>query len=474
MNRIDQHVELLMECIVNVFRPDPENSSYDREVSRASFNDIEMFLMFNLPQLYKTLVEPNGCLSNYLLRFVERDSVERNNVMGHFEQQTNMTLATDLMEYEGYESLVLLRNLENTTYNPSLDDPLEMELFKLYRDRAMKNICRRRLDLRNRLQMMLNQVFPDRGIEVEIFGSSANGLGTNNGDVDLCITEPCDRPRNDRRNWHFFDFYDMHYLRRLLINMGMENVTAIQETSVPICKFFDPITGLNGDINANAKLGIFNTRLIKEYTELDKRVGPFLFAIKFFAQNKGINNSPGKTLSSYAYYLLGLHYLMAVIDKPIIRSLQEQFDCSWNEWCNYHTGIRRVEGYNMRYHTCIELMENGKYYSPFGRRLTHTIMLTNNFDSLGTLIRGFFQFCAEGGLNIPSSIIRNDGKPIFPKNDKKGWFESSLIIQDPFIRSKNVARPCSEMGFQRIIQEFEKAADLLESGYTFQQVCQLA
>lgn len=35
-------------------------------------------------------------------------------------------------------------------------------------------------------------------------------------------------------------------------------------------------------------------------------------------------------------------------------------------------------------------------------------------------------------------------------------------------------RPCSEMGFQRIIQEFEKAADLLESGYTFQQVCQLA
>lgn len=35
-------------------------------------------------------------------------------------------------------------------------------------------------------------------------------------------------------------------------------------------------------------------------------------------------------------------------------------------------------------------------------------------------------------------------------------------------------RPCNELGLQRILQEFEKAADLLDSGYTFQQVCQLA
>lgn len=133
MNRIDEHVELLMECIVNVFRPDPENSSYDREVSRASFNDLEMFLMFSLPHLYKTLVEPNGCLSNYILRFIEEDSVERNNVMGVFERQTNMILTTDLMEYEGYESLVLIEKFEKSSYNASLDDPLEVELFKLYK-----------------------------------------------------------------------------------------------------------------------------------------------------------------------------------------------------------------------------------------------------------------------------------------------------------------------------------------------------
>lgn len=137
---------------------------------------------------------------------------------------------------------------------------------------------------------MLNRAFPNQDIKVEIFGSSANGLGTNNGDVDLCITEPRDKPRVNRRNNTYDALYNMHYLRQLLLSIGMEDVTAIQEAAVPICKFFDPATGLRGDINANSKLGIYNTRLIKEYTELDTRVGPFLFAIKFFAQSKGIND----------------------------------------------------------------------------------------------------------------------------------------------------------------------------------------
>lgn len=154
----------------------------------------------------------------------------------------------------------------------------------------MKSICRRRLDLRNRIESMVNQVWPDQNLQVEIFGSSANGLGTNNGDVDLCITEPGDRPSHRSRKNNYDPLYDMHYLRRLLINIGMENVIAIQQSTVPICKFFDPVTGLRGDINTNSKLGLQNTRLIKQYTELDKRVGPFLFAIKYFAQSKGIND----------------------------------------------------------------------------------------------------------------------------------------------------------------------------------------
>lgn len=149
------------------------------------------------------------------------------------------------------------------------------------------------MDVKQRIYDMVNQVWPNQGLKVVVFGSSANGLGADEGDLDLCITAPGNPPRRKDRQYrmNIEDIYNMEYLATHLERIGMNEVVPINNAHVPICRFKDPKTRLKVDINSNSKLGIENTRMIKQYTCLDKRVGPFLFAIKYFANKKGINDS---------------------------------------------------------------------------------------------------------------------------------------------------------------------------------------
>lgn len=85
--------------------------------------------------------------------------------------------------------------------------------------------------------------------------------------------------------------FNMHSLASELRNIGMVDIFAIQNANVPICKFTDPQTGLQCDISASSSLGVENSQLIDNYRQLDKRVGPFLYALKYFVKQRNINDS---------------------------------------------------------------------------------------------------------------------------------------------------------------------------------------
>lgn len=44
---------------------------------------------------------------------------------------------------------------------------------------------------------------------------------------------------------------------------------------------------------------LLNTALLKHYGQLDPRVRPLIFAVKYWARQRGINDSANGTLSSY-------------------------------------------------------------------------------------------------------------------------------------------------------------------------------
>jgi hypothetical protein len=131
---------------------------------------------------------------------------------------------------------------------------------------------------------------------------------------------------------------------------------------------------------------------------------------------------------------------MAVLKDPIIPSLQQlSTRCEDPIHCNYrNTGP--VEGYDVRYHTCVKVISKTKYEmkNPDKRFDAYTIWHGYNRDNLGFLIRDFFRWMSDISiLTQPKSIVTNDG---FPYDvDENIWWDDTLCIQDPFIHLKNIA-----------------------------------
>ncbi|KAJ3030781.1 hypothetical protein HDV00_008721 [Rhizophlyctis rosea] len=100
---------------------------------------------------------------------------------------------------------------------------------------------------------------------------------------------------------------------------GMTNVHPIAKARVPICKFHDPALRLDCDVNFGHELGVYNSKLIRTYTEIDPRVRPLLMLVKFWARRRDINNNAERTMSSYCYVLMVLNFLQL---RGILPSLQ--------------------------------------------------------------------------------------------------------------------------------------------------------
>jgi DNA polymerase sigma len=95
--------------------------------------------------------------------------------------------------------------------------------------------------------------------------------------------------------------FSMHYLASLLRMYGMTNVKVI-EALVPICTFTNPDTQLKWDLNLHNTLAIENSKLIKTYIDLDDRIRPFLYLVKYFTRRRQINS--GKYTKKERYHLL--------------------------------------------------------------------------------------------------------------------------------------------------------------------------
>lgn len=65
-------------------------------------------------------------------------------------------------------------------------------------------------------------------------------------------------------------------------------------------KLMDPNTGLSCDICVNNLLAVVNTKLLRDYSRIDKRLRPLAFIVKHWAKSRCVNETYQGTLSSYA------------------------------------------------------------------------------------------------------------------------------------------------------------------------------
>lgn len=164
--------------------------------------------------------------------------------------------------------------------------------------------------------------------------------------------------------------------------------------SKPRDRYHDPLEfpktkiGIQCDINFAASLALHNTALLRCYALTDARVKPLVLFVKHWAKRRGINTPYRGTLSSYGYVLMVLHYLTNIATPPVCPNLQlvprpppaylPPAEAAAQTTC---------QGADVRF------WRNERELAGLAARGA----LNHNTDSLGALLRGFFEYYAHTG-----------------------------------------------------------------------------
>ncbi|KAK4043353.1 hypothetical protein C8A01DRAFT_32479 [Parachaetomium inaequale] len=146
--------------------------------------------------------------------------------------------------------------------------------------------------------------------------------------------------------------------------------------------------GVQCDINFSAHLAVQNTLLMRCYSHCDPRVRPLVLFVKHWAKVRHINSPYRGTLGSYGYALMMLHYLVNVAQPFVCPNLQQ---------------LARPADPNLSPQQVEETVSCKGRNIQFWRdeaeitRLARDNALTQNRESVGELLRGFFEYYAKGG-----------------------------------------------------------------------------
>ncbi|KAJ1835930.1 hypothetical protein LPJ63_000725 [Coemansia sp. RSA 2711] len=276
--------------------------------------------------------------------------------------------------------------------------------------------------------------FPGWAVDIHVFGSSVNGLGTARSDIDICLTTA------------HRELEDVFVLGQVLRAHGMRTY-CVARARVPIVKVWDAGLRMAADINVNNTIALHNTRMLQTFVAADGRVRPFVMAVKHWTKCRDINDAAfGGTLSSYAWATLAIHFLQTR-DPPIAPVL--------------HPARRADAGaVDLAFDDDIERLRE------FGRA---------NTESLGFLLYAFFRTYAFE-FDYRHQVVSLRGGCYLTKA-QKGWDcgrpARIFCIEEPFSTWLNLAHSANSTAVEGIRQEFQRAFRILRDGGSYEQVCEV-
>uniref|UniRef100_A0A0N4ZV75 PAP-associated domain-containing protein n=1 Tax=Parastrongyloides trichosuri TaxID=131310 RepID=A0A0N4ZV75_PARTI len=231
-----------------------------------------------------------------------------------------------LLENEMYLKNI---NWDSNLFHTNMDSLSEKIFFFHQSVMQSQSHLNRKLYLRDSIYYALHPLFSSANLY--IIGSSLNGFGTNNSDMDLCLMltgEELDQRRDA-----------ITILNAVKIKLSAQEwIKDLQliVAKVPILRitFKSPFSNITVDLNANNSVTIKNTHLICAYSNFDWRVRPLVSAVKEWAKRKGINDANSSTFTSYSLVLMCIHYLQCGLNVPVLPSIQEMFKYHFNQDCN--------------------------------------------------------------------------------------------------------------------------------------------
>jgi len=183
-----------------------------------------------------------------------------------------------------------------------------------------------------RIESAVRHVFPNS--KPHFFGSSTNGFATQLSDID-CVVQLAPSDEAELLGGAGLATGDdssgrvSHKARKIaaekaaqvlseairtkpeLAESGLSVDELIVEARVPLVKCSSE-EGVPIDVSFNNTLPLCNSRLLRCYSELDKRVVLLGCLVKTWAKKRCVNDAHSGTLSGYSYILLLIHYLQKI------------------------------------------------------------------------------------------------------------------------------------------------------------------
>lgn len=269
------------------------------------------------------------------------------------------------------------------------------------------------------------------GAKLALFGSSKNGFGFKQSDLDICMTLEGQDTAAGLDSMAVIE----SLAKALRKHHGLRNILPITTAKVPIVKFYHTKTGLEGDISLYNTLALHNTQLLASYAAIDARVKILCYVMKVFSKVCDIGDASRGSLSSYAYTLMVLYFLQQR-SPPVIPVLQEMYD-------GEKKPVVLVDGWDV--HFFKDLKNLHKYWPEYKK----------NKESVGQLWLGLLQFYTET-FDFKESVIcirRKEPLTTF----KKQWTSKHLAIEDPFDLSHNLGAGLSRRMASFIMKAFINA-----------------
>ncbi|XP_043095848.1 terminal uridylyltransferase 7 isoform X2 [Puntigrus tetrazona] len=269
------------------------------------------------------------------------------------------------------------------------------------------------------------------GAKLVLFGSSKNGFGFKQSDLDICMTLEGQDTAEGLDSMGVIE----SLTKALRKHHGLRNILPITTAKVPIVKFYHTKTGLEGDISLYNTLALHNTELLASYAAIDIRVKILCYVMKVFTKVCDIGDASRGSLSSYAYTLMVLYFLQQR-SPPVIPVLQEMH-------VEEEKPVVLVDGWDVHFYK--DLKNLHKYWPEYKK----------NKESVGQLWFGLLQFYTET-FDFKETVIcirRKEPLTTF----KKQWTSKHLAIEDPFDLGHNLGAGLSRRMASFILKAFINA-----------------
>lgn len=310
----------------------------------------------------------------------------------------------------------------------------------------------KRDDVCKRLQtdLIKLKVLPENTV-LRMYGSSINNFGTDEADLDMCLTFPNTVVIQSENKPKILET-----IGEGLRELGMTDVEVRSTARIPIVTFKDPASGYECDIGFHNPLALCNSKLLRAYSHCDPRVRPLAYLIKHWAKRRQINNPGEGTLGSYGYVLCLIHFLQSR-PTPVLPNLQS-LPPAWKGSDSKQAGMGQSKALallsavqsidslpqEIELHPVDHTPCNTYFHCPSGESDEDFKFLrefgAKNKENLAELLIGFFQYYGWE-FNFQEHVVSVQGlRKKIEKAEQSAWYNHArLSVEDPFEEWYDVA-----------------------------------